>query len=206
MDVLFDVACFNLVVECLRCASSCGAHRASACGVMHGTSTRRDHGTTSSRVHRANAGSFLCGVSSSCIRRTSASGRVRRASAWCVIRDTSTRRDHTTSTSSRVFRAAPAVSYVAPAPAVYSAPVPVLEYIVPAPAVSYAAPAVIEAPVPVLEVIAPTPKWEVYLSCDKTVKVERDSTEVLTRDVPPPGIGVCRLRSITQLDNGSHHF
>merc|ERR1719383_661969 len=32
-------------------------------------------------------------------------------------------------------------------------------------------------------------KWEVYLYGDKTIKVDRDSAEVLTRGVPPPGIG-----------------
>jgi len=32
-------------------------------------------------------------------------------------------------------------------------------------------------------------KWEVYLYGDKTIKVERDSAEVLPRGVPPPGIG-----------------
>ena len=32
-------------------------------------------------------------------------------------------------------------------------------------------------------------KWEVYLYGDKTIKVERDSAEVLTRGVLPPGIG-----------------
>ena len=29
-------------------------------------------------------------------------------------------------------------------------------------------------------------KWEVYLFGDKTIKVERDSVEVLPRGVPPP--------------------
>merc|ERR1712136_313693 len=32
-------------------------------------------------------------------------------------------------------------------------------------------------------------KWEVYLYGDKTIKVERDSAEVLPRGVPLPGIG-----------------
>ena len=31
--------------------------------------------------------------------------------------------------------------------------------------------------------------WEVYLYGDKTIKVDRDSTEVLLRRVPPPSIG-----------------
>ena len=53
---------------------------------------------------------------------------------------------------------ASAMSYVVPAPAVYSAPVPVMECIEPAHAVSYAAPApaVIAAP-PVVVYIAPAP-------------------------------------------------
>ena len=31
--------------------------------------------------------------------------------------------------------------------------------------------------------------WELYLHGDKTIKVDRDSAEVLLREVPPPGIG-----------------
>ena len=31
--------------------------------------------------------------------------------------------------------------------------------------------------------------WEVYLYGDKTIKVDRDSVEVLPRRVPPPSIG-----------------
>ena len=31
--------------------------------------------------------------------------------------------------------------------------------------------------------------WEVYLYSDKTIKVDRDSAEVLPRGVPPPSIG-----------------
>merc|ERR1712136_669034 len=46
---------------------------------------------------------------------------------------------------------APVVEYIAPAPAVVAAPAPVVEYIAPAPAVSYAAPA------QVVEYVAPAP-------------------------------------------------
>ena len=31
-------------------------------------------------------------------------------------------------------------------------------------------------------------QWEVFLYGDKTIKVDRDSSEVLPRGVPPPGI------------------
>ena len=31
--------------------------------------------------------------------------------------------------------------------------------------------------------------WEVYLYGDKTIKLDRDSAEVLPRGVPPPSIG-----------------
>ena len=40
-------------------------------------------------------------------------------------------------------------------------------------------------------------KWELYLYGDMTIKVDRDSVEVLPRGVPPP-------RFFTQLGNGSH--
>ena len=94
---------------------------------------------------------------------------------------------------------APAVSCVALAPAMYTALVPVLEYIVPAPAVSIAAPApvVIELPVPKVEVIAPTPKPEVFLFRDKIVKLERDSTELLTIDVPSASVHHSARQRIT---------
>ena len=40
-------------------------------------------------------------------------------------------------------------------------------------------------------------KWELYLYSDMTIKVDRDSVEVLPRGVPPP-------RFFTLLGNGSH--
>ena len=43
-------------------------------------------------------------------------------------------------------------------------------------------------------------QWEVFLYCDKTIKADRDSAEVLRRGVPPPDIGGVGFGSSPILD------
>ena len=45
-------------------------------------------------------------------------------------------------------------------------------------------------------------KWELYLYGDKTIKVDRDCSEVLPRGVSPPGIGDVGFGFFTLLGSG----
>ena len=100
------------------CASaSSGIHRTCACRF-------RDN-YAGGRVHRA---------STSCVIRGASSRGVRCASACRVVFGVSTCRACCARTSGEYNAPAPAVSYVAPAPALYASPTPVVEFIEPAPA------------------------------------------------------------------------